>query len=177
MKGLGQATHTEAIEALSRFDVVCVSEFMDACIAEIAIKLGCHPSDWIYHSEKRILGRPAFPELPPVIQKQIATDYFNDTAVWEAATEISKKAQEDVKGLRSATKWLAEHSHECSFQVSEGEEIRVGAKRRIKQPRPDCMGDESGASFASSFRSSRHSKNIEIDFPPYAGRKEDGTRS
>ena len=55
----------------TRFDVVCVAEAMDRCVAQIALALGCDVRDWLYHSENRVLGRPTFEDLPPVLQERL----------------------------------------------------------------------------------------------------------
>jgi hypothetical protein len=134
VKGTGRPE--DAIAALSRFDIVGVTERMDATIARMAIGLGCDPGGWHRHSEKRTIGRPSFNSAPQQIKALLTNITAPDMLVWQAATRLAEAAESALgPALSSSIARMQENNpDDCKFSPTAVEISGKGEKAK-----PDCL--------------------------------------
>eukprot|EP00040_Diaphanoeca_grandis_P000781 m.16459 g.16459 ORF g.16459 m.16459 type:complete len:663 (-) comp11048_c0_seq2:42-2030(-) len=129
---------SHALTSLKSFDIIGTSERMDALATMLSIKLGCNYTDFLYSSEKVVVGRPTFKDIPEDIQRTIEEGALTDMHVYKAAqlltTDLERKTPEFDSTYRAFQNELAQAgTANCTFKKDKTFRSRVNVNL------PDCF--------------------------------------
>jgi hypothetical protein len=149
MMGLGgkqRFNSSEGIQTLKRFDVVGITENMDSFMVRLALHLGCDPVDFAYRSEKVVVGRPTFKDIPGDLQKYMESRLEYDLDIYRSAKIFALEDEARVGGVANAISSLrAEQAARgeigCHEKMSEADKTRLKAEGKEISNQPmqtDC---------------------------------------